>query len=130
MIIVRGGGDIATGTIYRLHQCGYEVLVLETDKPTAIRRRVAFCEAVYDGTSVVENVRCRRIDRAEQCRDIWNQHEIPLMVDPCAEMVENMHPEVVIDAILAKKILGQAGKWHRSRLLWVRAFAPVQMWIM
>jgi len=56
LIIVRGGGDIATGTIHRLHRCGYPVMVLETGYPSAIRRQVAFSEAVYDGTSQVENV--------------------------------------------------------------------------
>lgn len=106
MIIVRGGGDIATGTIYRLHQCGYAVLILETDKPTAIRRKVAFCEAVYDGTATVEDVCCRRVENIEQCRLAWEADEIPLMVDPRGEMIEQLHPEVVIDGILAKKNLG------------------------
>ena len=50
-IIVRGGGDIATGTIHKLHRCGYPVLILETGFPSAIRRQVAFSEAVYDGSS-------------------------------------------------------------------------------
>lgn len=46
-IIVRGGGDLATGTIHRLWAAGFPVLVLETDHPAAIRRQVAVCEAVY-----------------------------------------------------------------------------------
>ena len=54
LIIVRGAGDIASGTIYRLHRCGYPVLALEAPVPTAIRRQAAFSEAVYDGTSQVE----------------------------------------------------------------------------
>ena len=49
LVIVRGGGDIATGTIYKLYKCGFDVLVLEIKKPSAIRRNVSFCEAVYDG---------------------------------------------------------------------------------
>ena len=48
LVIVRGGGDIATGTIYKLFNCGFKVLILEIEKPSAIRRNVAFCEAVYD----------------------------------------------------------------------------------
>ena len=48
VVIVRGGGDLASGTIHRLYRCGYRVLVLECEKPTAIRRMVSFCEAVYD----------------------------------------------------------------------------------
>ena len=42
LVIVRGGGDIATGTIYKLYQCGFRVLVLEIANPSAIRRNVAF----------------------------------------------------------------------------------------
>lgn len=106
MIIVRGGGDLATGTIYKLHQCGYDVLILETDRPTAIRRKVAFCEAVYDGAAAVEDVVCRRVDTMEQCRAAWKKGEIPLMVDPAGEWIEKWRPDAVIDAILAKKNLG------------------------
>ena len=51
VVVVRGGGDLATGTILRLYQCGVRVLVLECAQPTAIRRAVAFCEAVYDGVT-------------------------------------------------------------------------------
>ena len=106
MIIVRGGGDIATGTIHRLYRCGYDVLILETDRPTAIRRRVSFCEAVYDGTAVVEGVACSSVETEEQCRRMWDLRRIPLMVDPNGKMISKMHPDAVIDAILAKKNLG------------------------
>ena len=56
LIIVRGGGDLATGTIYKLYQCGFPVLVLETKNPSAIRRNVAFSEAVYQGMQTVEGL--------------------------------------------------------------------------
>ena len=54
LVIVRGGGDIATGTIYKLFKCGFKVLILEIEKPSAIRRNVAFCEAIYDTQKQVE----------------------------------------------------------------------------
>ena len=57
-VIVRGGGDIATGTIYKLRKCGFPVLVLETKNPSAIRRNVAFSEAVYEGKKQVEDIIC------------------------------------------------------------------------
>ena len=57
LIIVRGGGDLASGTIWKLARCGYPVLVLETDYPTSIRRQVSFSEAVYEGTAVVEGMK-------------------------------------------------------------------------
>ena len=58
LVIVRGGGDIATGTIYKLFKCGFKVLILEIEKPSAIRRNVAFCEAIYDTQKQVEDVTC------------------------------------------------------------------------
>ena len=56
---MRGGGDLATGTIHKLHRCGFPVVVLESRKPSAIRRYVAFSEAVYEGTMTVEGITCR-----------------------------------------------------------------------
>lgn len=106
MILVRGGGDIATGTIYRLHQCGYRILVLETDRPTAIRRKVAFSDAVYQGTTEVEGVVCRKVDHYEEALLCWERHEVPLTIDPEGRMIQKLKPQVVIDAILAKKNLG------------------------
>lgn len=106
MIIVRGGGDLATGTIHKLHQCGYTVLVLETAKPTAIRRKAAFSEAVYDGSCTVEGVECRRADTKQQCIQAWEEHAVALMIDPDGQMIKEMQPQALIDAILAKKNLG------------------------
>ena len=109
MILVRGGGDLATGVIHKLHQSGYQVLILECDRPSAIRRHVAFCEAVYDGTAEVEGVVCRRItenDIRTQCRKCWVQGEIPLLTDTHGKYIRELEPEAVIDAILAKKNLG------------------------
>ena len=62
LIIVRGGGDLATGTIYKLYKCGFPVLVLEVPRPSAIRRNAAFSEAVYEGTQQVEDVTCYLAD--------------------------------------------------------------------
>ena len=106
LVIVRGGGDLASGVIYKLYQCGYRILILECEKPSAIRREVSFCDAVYDGIKEVEGVVCRRISGTEECEKIWEQGEIPLLVDEDASVIPALHPAVVIDAILAKKNLG------------------------
>lgn len=105
-VIVRGGGDIATGTICHLNQCGFRVLVLECAAPTAIRRRVAFSEAVYDGVTVVEGICCRRVEKITECEDIWGQGAVPLIIDPEGSVITEFQPDVVVDAILAKKNLG------------------------
>lgn len=57
-IVVRGGGDLASGTVYKLFQSGFEVIILECEKPTSIRRYVSFSEAIYQGKARVENVDC------------------------------------------------------------------------
>lgn len=109
-VIVRGGGDLASGVIHRLYRCGYRVLVLECENPSAIRRKVAFCEAVYDENAEVEGVLCRRADSLEECDKIWQAGEIPLMVDPSGKSIQKLKEEkkvdALVDAILAKKNLG------------------------
>lgn len=82
LIIVRGGGDLATGTIHRLCSAGLRVLVLETTQPAAIRRQVALCEAVYEGEATVEGLRAVRIEAFEQAQSVWAQGAVPVLVDP------------------------------------------------
>ncbi len=106
IIVVRGGGDIATGTIHRLHRAGYRVLVLELENPSAIRRRVAFCEAVFEDTVTVEGVICRRADSLTAANQIMEAGEVALLVDAAGTVLEALKPKVLIDAILAKKNLG------------------------
>ena len=105
-LIVRGGGDLASGVIHRLYKCGYQVLVLECERPSAIRRKVSFGEAVYDGTSSVEGVTGRLIKDVSECRKVWDKKEIPILVDENADAVSELKPDALIDAILAKKNLG------------------------
>ena len=106
MIIVRSGGDIATGTIHRLHQSGDRVLVLECKMPTAIRRQVSFCEAVYQGRAEVEGVTCQKVDSIGEIQSVWDRNEVPLLVDPEGASISQLKPEAVIDGILAKRNLG------------------------
>lgn len=106
IIIVRGGGDIATGTIYKLYQCGFPVLILETEYPSAIRRNVAFSEAVYQGTQSVEGVTCYRAENVEEAAAFLEEGKLTLLVDPEGASIEKWKPLAVIDGILAKKNLG------------------------
>ena len=106
LIIVRGGGDLATGTIHRLWSAGLRVLVLETTKPAAIRRQVALCEAVYEGEAIVEGLRAVRIEALEQAQSVWAQGAVPVLVDPEGACIARAKPKVVVDAILAKRNLG------------------------
>ena len=106
LIIVRGGGDIATGTIYKLYQCGFDVLILETEHPSAIRRNVAFSEAVYEKIQTVESVTCTLAEDVSQAIGLLEQKKLPVLVDPQGESIFVLKPFAVVDAILAKKNLG------------------------
>ena len=106
LIIVRGGGDLATGTIYKLKKCGFPVLILEVANPSAIRRNVAFCEAVYQGTQTVEDLTCHRADSVEQARNFLEEGKLAVLVDPAGDSIRALKPLAVVDAILAKKNLG------------------------
>ena len=106
LIICRGGGDLATGIVHRLHRAGFRVLVLETDHPAAIRRQVSFCEAVYEGKATVEGVTAQRIDSVSEMEEVFAGGCVPLFVDSKGASIAELHPDVVVDAIIAKKNLG------------------------
>ena len=109
LILVRGGGDLATGTIHRLWSAGLRVLVLEAEHPAAIRRQVSLCEAVYEGETTVEGLRAVRIETLAQAEEIWKQNAVPVLVDPQGKSIAPAKPDVLVDAILAKRILAQRG---------------------
>ena len=105
-VLVRGGGDIATGTILRLYRCGFRVVVTECRNPSAIRRKAALCEAVFQGEAAVEGITCRRIARPEEAEAVFAQGMIPLLVDEQLDCLPVLRPAAVVDAILAKRNLG------------------------
>lgn len=106
LIIVRGGGDIATGTIYKLYQCGFSVLVLETESPSAIRRNVAFSEAVFEGKQTIEDVTCYLASDLEEARKFLKEGKLTMLIDPEGVCISKLQPLAVVDGILAKKNLG------------------------
>ncbi|OPX38541.1 MAG: EF2563 family selenium-dependent molybdenum hydroxylase system protein [Deltaproteobacteria bacterium] len=105
-VIVKGGGDLATGVAWRLHHCGFKVLITETETPLAVRRKVSFCEAVYDGATEVEGVGASLIRSPGAAEAIWKENRIPVIVDPSCECRIDLEPAVLVDATLAKKNLG------------------------
>ncbi|MFA5576590.1 MAG: selenium-dependent molybdenum cofactor biosynthesis protein YqeB [Tissierellaceae bacterium] len=105
-VIIRGGGDLATGIGHRLYKSGFKIVVLETDQPLAIRRKVSFCEAVYSGEIVVEGVKAVLANTASDIYSIVESGNIPLYVDPKGEIIQELKPLAVVDAIMAKKNLG------------------------
>ncbi len=98
---------MATGTAWRLRRSGfYKIVMTEIPKPLAVRRTVCFCEAVYDGTATVEGIQAVRINSPDQAVKLWRDGIIPILVDPESNCKDVFKPDVLIDAILAKKNLG------------------------
>ena len=103
LIIVRGGGDLATGSIYKLKKSGFRVLILETADPSAIRRNVAFCEAVYQGSQTVEDMTCYKAESVQQAQQLLEEEKLVVLVDPQGESISLLHPMAVVDGILANR---------------------------
>lgn len=108
IIIVRGGGDIASGTINRLHNMGFKVLVLEIPNPNFIRRKVCYGEAVYEGEFTLENAVSKFAHNLEEIYSIWEEGKIPVYIDPDMKILQEIHPDALVDGILAKKNLGMS----------------------
>ena len=105
-ILIKGGGDIASGIAWRLRQCGFRIFITEIDQPMAVRRKVSFCEAVYDGRVDVEGVEAVLVKKVDDISNVWDEKKIPLLVDPDCRSRNTIKPQVLVDAILAKKNLG------------------------
>jgi xanthine dehydrogenase accessory factor len=106
-IAIKGAGEMATGIACRLFQANCKkIFMMETPNPMAVRRKVSFCEAVYDESAVVENVTAIKIANIDNSQTIWSNNCIPVVVDPGWNAVKAIRPDVVIDAIIAKRNLG------------------------
>jgi xanthine dehydrogenase accessory factor len=107
LVIIRGGGDLASGVALRLHRVGFQVAILELEKPLAVRRTVSFSEAVYEGSQTVEDV-TGRIVSADQFQVTLESREIPLLIDSNANILKNQfltspRSTIVVDARLVKQ---------------------------
>lgn len=102
-ILVRGGGDLASGVVVRLQRAGWQVIVAELAQPLAVRRYVSFAQAVYDGEMQVEEVRGQRITSLAQAQAALAQGIVPVMIDPELAIRASFKPHVVIDGRMLKR---------------------------
>jgi len=101
LIIIRGGGDLATGIAVRLFNSGFQVVILETAMPSFIRRTVSLGMAVYEGETTVEDARAVHYDSFTTAED-----HIPVLTDPEMKTLEQISPLALVDAVIAKKNIG------------------------
>jgi len=105
LVVVRGGGDLGSGVVYRLHRAGFPVIVTETATPTVVRRAVAFGAAIYEEAVTVQGVSGRRVDTIDDAIATLTADGVPVIEDPGARVIDELEPVGVVDAIMAK------GKW-------------------
>jgi xanthine dehydrogenase accessory factor len=104
--LIKGAGDLASGVALRLHRSGFAVVMTEVESPTVVRRTVAFAEAVYEGSIIVEGVAGVRARGPRDVEAILANGRIPVVIDPAATIRHDIRPAVLVDAIVAKKNLG------------------------
>ena len=106
IVLIRGAGELASGVAHRLHHCHFKVCLTEVERPVAVRREVAFSEAVYDAEKEVDGVIARLVKSASELPEVWEEGKLPLIIDPQAEIKQAIKPDILVDAIIAKINLG------------------------
>jgi xanthine dehydrogenase accessory factor len=104
--VVKGAGDLGSGVAWRLWRTGFRVVCIDIAQPTVIRRTVSFAAALYDGRTTVEGVQCERISVADEAFYLWSRNTIPVMADPEARIIDVLRPELLVDAVMAKRNTG------------------------
>ncbi len=106
LVLIKGGGDLGTGVAWRLHRAGFPTVITEVAQPLAVRRTVAFASAVYEGEIAVEGVTAWKAEDADEARELIADGIIPVLVDPECRAREQLHPAVLVDAVMAKRNTG------------------------
>ncbi len=105
IILIRGGGDLASGVAYRLNQAGFRIVITELAKPLVVRRRASFAEAIFSGESTVEGLTAKRVNDLDdplRVLQLLSKGRIPILVDPEAKCIAAVHPTVIVDARMRK----------------------------
>ncbi|MBU0505006.1 MAG: selenium-dependent molybdenum cofactor biosynthesis protein YqeB [bacterium] len=105
-ILIKGAGEQASAVAHRLFQCGYQVVMTEIDKPTAVRRRVSFSTAIYEKEIEIEGVAGRFwVDESMGRRVEGKEKQILVFVDPACQIKNIYKPDIIIDGRILKKNL-------------------------
>ena len=106
MIVIKGAGDLASGVAVRIAHCGFPIVMTDLSHPTSIRRTVCFSEAILKGEFTVEDVTAEYAKTVVDIPAIHTRGHIAILADPKADCIDQLKPDVVVDAILAKRNLG------------------------
>jgi xanthine dehydrogenase accessory factor len=105
IVLIRGGGDLASGVAFRLHKSGFRVVIAELPKPLAVRRLASFSEAIYAGEVTIEGITAKKVSKLDdplRVLQLLSKGRIPLLIDPDGKSVQSVHPSVIVDARMLK----------------------------
>jgi len=105
-VIIKGAGDLASGVAHRLLLAGFPIVMLELPRPLVVRRSVSFASAVFAGNVEVEGVKASLINDIPQIESCWSRGIIPVVVDPEGNLIRELNPYVLVDAVMAKRNSG------------------------
>jgi len=106
IVLIRGGGDLASGVAFRLYNCGFRIVITELPKPVTVRRLASFGEAIYTGEVTLEGIVARRVNDLDdplRLLQLISKGRIPVLVDPEGKSIQSVHPTVIVDARMLKK---------------------------
>lgn len=106
LIVIRGAGDLATGIALRLYRARFDIIMTDLAQPTSIRRTVCFSEAIRNGNAVVEGIEACFAETPDDALTLIKQKKIAVLADSQGDCIRTLHPDAVVDAILAKRNLG------------------------
>lgn len=106
LVVIRGAGDIATGIGHRLYKSGFDIIFLEKEDPSMVRRKVSFSEVVYENEITIEGVKGKISNSRKESLELIKKGIIPVMIDDKGDYIKKFNPKIVVDAILAKKNIG------------------------
>jgi xanthine dehydrogenase accessory factor len=107
IVLIKGGGEVASGTAHMLHRSHLRVCLTEIGSPLAVSRGTAFCEAVFDGEKTIEGVTAELVPTSvDEIHRVWQEGNIAIVVDPETSIRERLRPDVLVDATMAKRNTG------------------------
>ena len=104
-ILIKGAGDLASGIAWRLRRAGFNVLMTEIAQPLTVRLTVSYSNAVYEGEVEIEGIKGVLVKDYMQAQEVMLKGDIAVIVDEQADVKDEFKPNVIIDAIMAKKNL-------------------------
>lgn len=105
-VLIKGAGDLATGIACKLYNCGFYIVMTDLKMPTAVRRTVSFSRAIYEDTAVVEGIMAKKCLDIAEIDEALSSGMIAVVPDPLCGIIKDYQPDIVVDAIIAKKNTG------------------------